>query len=1121
MTDNYKILTGKLDKFIKKYYTSLMIKGILISIAAIGVLYILMNFIEYYAYLETIPRTLLFYAFLVFSIAIIYRMVFLPIIKMFKLGKNISYDEVAKLLGKHFGKINDKLINTLQLRKISELSNEDNDLLIASIEQKIKEIKYIDFNLAIDFSVNKKLIKYAIIPVFIVLILLIIVPRVLTEPSNRIINYNTEFEKPEKFQIHILNNKLEAVQQDDFKLDVKVSGVEIPTEISIKYQNNIYRLNKTKNNLFNYTFRNIQSNIKFELFAEDIRTNYFEIVVFPKPIILSFETFLDYPKYTRKIDETIKNNGDIIIPEGTIVDWKFFTKDASNLFFSINNENFNFEKTNSNVIRFSRKIINSSDYSVGIENQYIKSKDTLEYKITTIPDAFPAIFISEIRDTILKKYLYFNGTIRDDYGFDKLNFKYSVIGNNEEIMNSNKSKIVIEKDKNQNRFYYSFALDTMKLNPGDKLIYYFEVWDNDRINGSKSTKSQTMELRIPEIGEIEKKLKEQTKNIQEVLEESLDESIQIKKQTEKLIKEIINKEKLDWKEKEKVEEILEKQNKLKEKISDAIRKLEKKNRTEESFMKIDKKILEKQRKLEELFKKIMTDEIKELFEKIQEKLDEIDKDKIKELLEDIKMSNEDLEKELDRNLELFKQIEFEKMLNDAIDKLNKIKERQEKLAEETNEKKSKKENIKPKQEKIEEEFNQLKEELKELEKKNSELENKHEMPNNETLENEASDEIDKSQEKIGKNKMSKASEHQKNAAMKMGKMADFLMSVKQSMMKEEQGEDINTLREILENLIQVSFEQEDLIKEINKTGIKDPKYVDVIRKQNNITEDVEMIKDSLFALSKRQIKIEHFVNEEIDEIDRNLKKAEDQINKRKINIASKHQQYVMTHINNLALMLAEVLKKMEEEQSMQNSMSGKGNCTKPGKTGNASSMKKLQQQLNKQLKEMQNGKDKKGKKGKGKGNNEKSMSEQFARMAAKQAEIRNRMQNYLEELKGQGIYDRDMENIAKGMEKTETELVNKILNQETINRQEQILTKLLKSEKAELEREKEKKRKSIESKTQKISNPLEYLEYKRKREKETELFKTVPAKLKPFYRDVISKYFYKFQRLEKENEKGN
>jgi hypothetical protein len=54
----------------------------------------------------------------------------------------------------------------------------------------------------------------------------------------------------------------------------------------------------------------------------------------------------------------------------------------------------------------------------------------------------------------------------------------------------------------------------LDLNEGDKVNYYFEVWDNDLINGNKKTKSQdfifkkkTKEELIVEKDEINKELK--------------------------------------------------------------------------------------------------------------------------------------------------------------------------------------------------------------------------------------------------------------------------------------------------------------------------------------------------------------------------------------------------------------------------------------------------------------------------------------------------------------------------------------------------------------------------------------------------------------------------------------
>ena len=138
------------------------------------------------------------------------------------------------------------------------------------------------------------------------------------------------------------------------------------------------------------------------------------------------------------------------------------------------------------------------------------------------------------------------------------------------------------------------------------------------------------------------------------------------------------------------------------------------------------------------------------------------------------------------------------------------------------------------------------------------------------------------------------------------------------------------------------------------------------------------------------------------------------------------------------------------------------------------------------------------------------MSEQLARMAAEQAAIRRLLEGYQDELKKQGLGNSpELNDLMRQMDKTETELVNKIITQQTLERQKEILSRLLKHEKAELKREREEKRESREAKDEIISNPNEFLEYKRLKTQEVELLKTIPPNLKPFYIKKINEYFYK------------
>ena len=134
-------------------------------------------------------------------------------------------------------------------------------------------------------------------------------------------------------------------------------------------------------------------------------------------------------------------------------------------------------------------------------------------------------------------------------------------------------------------------------------------------------------------------------------------------------------------------------------------------------------------------------------------------------------------------------------------------------------------------------------------------------------------------------------------------------------------------------------------------------------------------------------------------------------------------------------------------------------------------------------------------------------------MAAEQEYIRNElsrlnMQDNKDGKKSLG----NLDDIQKKMEESENDIVNRMISDQTLQRQEEILTRLLESERAEKEREQDEQRKSDEAKTQFHRNPDTFEEYKRMKQKEMELLRTVPPALNSYYRKKVSDYF---QTIEK------
>ena len=210
MVDNYQILINKLDEFIRKYYRNQLLKGTLLFVAIFLVLFLLVTGLEYYGHFGTIPRAILFYLFLSVSLLVLYHYIITPLLKIRKIGKRISREQASEIIGEHFPEIQDKLLNTLQLKKLYETGDENLELLKAGIDQKIAQLKPIPFTSAIDLSKNRKFLKYALPPVFIILLFFLISPSFLIKPSERIIHHTRIFAEELPFHILILNKKLEA-----------------------------------------------------------------------------------------------------------------------------------------------------------------------------------------------------------------------------------------------------------------------------------------------------------------------------------------------------------------------------------------------------------------------------------------------------------------------------------------------------------------------------------------------------------------------------------------------------------------------------------------------------------------------------------------------------------------------------------------------------------------------------------------------------------------------------------------------------------------------------------------------------------------------------------------------
>ena len=1137
MASDYDLLIGKLDAFIRKYYKDQVIRGGLYSVGLLVLFFLGISLSEYVGRFGTTMRTLLFWGFVIASVAVLARLVIIPLFKLFRLGRIIGHDEAAAIVGMHFGEVKDKLLNTLQLREQANSNFVNRELIEASIAQRSRELSPVPFAAAIDLARNRRYLRYALPPLAVLLVLLFAAPSLITEPTKRIIRHGREFAPEAPFRFVVLDTVLSVREQEDFDLHVELQGSTIPQRVELEVEGRRVPLVKQEGARFTHRFRSVQAPVEFTLAAEGFRSRPYLLNTERNPVLTDLALHLQYPPYLGMPDATDHGQGDVTVPAGTRITWTATTRSADELLLAFDDTTLALQPAARQRFTATRRFLQGRTYTVDPRSNGRSSTSPLRYRVDVVPDLYPTITAEQRVDSLSPKQLYFRGDIGDDHGFKRLVFRYGFSAGGDSVQPGAREgsvEITIDPSTTRQEFYHAWDLRDLQLLPGDKLEYWFEVWDNDGVNGSKSARSETRLFEAPSLKELAEKQDAQAEAIKDQLRESINEAQDLRKDLERLRRDLQEKKDMNWQDRQKLENMLERQRELQQRIERTTQQFQENNQQQQSFREMDERLMEKQRQVQELFENVLSEEMKELYRQVQELMEKMDKDALQQKVDEMKLSQEDIEKELDRAMEQFKQLEVEQKAMDIAEQLEKLAEDQKKLAEETRDQKGDNAEQQRKQEELNKAFEDLRKQMDELEKKNSELEKPMDLPKTEEQEQEIQKDQQDSQQEMQKKDNKGAGEKQQKAGEGMEQMAFQMKSAMQQNQQEQQEEDMDALRQLLENIVQLSFDQEAVMNDLGRTAARDPHLVEIGREQKKLRDDARVVEDSLFALSKRVPQLQAAVNREMNAVNSNMDQAMDHLatsraDQRGKPQAADKQQRAMTSLNNLALLLDEALQQMQQQNK--NSMPGSGNCTKPGgkgsKPGDSKKMAQTranQQALSKQLEEMkkalEKGKQKGDKPGEqnpgmGKPGTEgmPGMSRQLAQLAAQQAAIRKEMQRAAQELnkdgKGSG---NGLNKLAEEMEKVEKDIVNKNITQETLRRQQDIMVRLLEAEKAERERELDNKRESNEGRETPHPDPVRYFEQQRSRQRQAEMLRTVPPGLKPYYKGRVDRYFDTFDR---------
>lgn len=1147
---HYDWLLSKLDAFIRKYYINQLIRGGLILLTCLLLFILLVSVGEYFLYLPVPLKVTLLGLFVLLGSAALIFWIIRPLAKMSKLGRHLSHEEAAAIVGTHFPEISDKLLNILQLKKQSD-SQSSRELIEASIDQKAGQIAVVPITRAIDLTRNRKLLPYFLPVLLAGIFILVAAPNVFKDASERLLQPTKTFERPAPFRFDILTNPLVVVRNGDFVLKAGVKGNALPAELSMEVGGERIPMTALDNHLFQYTFRNVTEPVTFRLFGAGFYSQPFTLKVVQKPLLKAIKVHIDYPDYTGRKDEFRNSLGDMTLPVGTRIGWGLLTEYADEAVLHWGSGSSVPLPKQAALFGYQYQFMNDTAYTITLHNKQSPVVDSFRYHVQIIPDQYPVIQVQQFKDTIAGKQIILTGTAGDDYGISRLVFHYDIATDKGQNINSKSIPLKVLGGA-LTPFQQYIDIQALNLQQGQKVSYFIEAWDNDGVHGPKASRSEVMTYQMYTPNQLDSAINANAKQINSGLSNSAQQTKQLQSELQEMQNKMLEDGEMSFEQQRNVQELMQKQQQLQQQIENTKKHFDEQKQQSEQKQ-YSEEVREKQEEISKQMDNLLNNELKEQMRKLQELMQKLNKNNAFQTAQQMEQENKLFNMDLQRMQELMKQLEMQMKMEDLANKMDQLAQKQGDLKKETDAGKKDNESLNKEQKDLKKELDDaMNKDLKELQDISDKAQRKQDMQQSQDAGQKAQQNMQNSSQQLGEQQNSKASESQSKAQQNLQSMANQLRMQSGGMNMQQIEMDIRAVRQILTNLIRLSFDQEKLMGSVRQTSAASQTYLANQTEQSRLHDNSRMVRDSLFSLSKRLFKLAPTINKETTELERNMKYALNGLEARNIGDALVREQYVMTHTNNLALMLNEILSNLIQQQNQGKKNPGMGSCNKPGgmnpKPGAGQQLSDIitqQQQLSQKAAEQAGkkpgesksgeqqgkkpgekpgeqpgnqagepgGKQSGGQGGNGQGqgeegDNEYGDAEQLARMANQQAAIRRQLQDMQRKLNGTGMGNsKELREIQQQMDRNEGDLVNRRLTSEFLQRQKDILSRLLETEKALREQEQDDKRSSNAAKEIARPIPAELQQYLQSRQQLLELYRTVPPQLKPYYRVMVEQYF--------------
>ncbi len=1058
-----------------------------------------------------------------------------------------------------------------------------NELALANFGAVGARAETLDFEAILDKKPRKTALMLFLGVALLTAITFAIAPNVMGSALYRLSHFRQSFIPPAPFMLVLEPVQQKVLRGATVEIRVRTAQnpeankYAPPTEIMLRLREKLdgasgdetfdsFTLRPDSTGVFRFQLPAVKRSV--EMFAEVawyldfVRSERGVITVFDRPDIRSLSGSVTPPAYTktppRSLDE---NTASVMSLIGSRVELTALSNKplkSAEIVLLKNNASAN-DSTKRDTVRVPLSISDrraSGAFSVNFSGEYFlrivdengeENGDPIRYSVLALRDAAPSItLLQPTSDAELTEsgLLPIKAAITDDYGFSGLKLHYRRTESRYSPPQEKFSQISLGFMGSEKSLEvpYIWDLNKIGLAPSDKYEFFLEVTDNDVVTGPKSARTGILTARLPSLDEIFKEADKTQEIASKDLQKVLKDAETMKRDMEEISRELRKqqeKPQADWKEKKRLEDMLKKQDDMQKRVESVQKQLEDMTQKLQQNQSISPETMQQYMEVQKLLKQVNVPEMQKAMQQMQKALDQMQPDQLQQALQKFQFNEEDFKKSIERTMKILKRVQANQKSDELAKRAKELDEQQRDLEKQMDNAnmndQQKREEMAEKQERLKEDMQNLSKETEDLEKMMKDIQEKggKDMPMEEmkkaqeALQKEETEKaMQDAKEQMKQGNQQQAKQQQQKAQQNLQKFAQQMQNLKKEMQRNIQQEAIKQLQKSTQNMLELSKREEQLKQQSQNMDYNSTQFRDAAQDQANALQDMKNVISRMSELAQKSFAVTPEMGKELGEAMQQMENATQSLEDRNAQQAGQQQGGAMSAMNRAAAQMQAMLGQMQQGN-------GPGGGQQPGENGEgmgqgsgSSFMERLQQaagqqqMLNQAMQQMMQGQQQgQGQQGQGQQRLGQPGGEEAGRMAAQQEAIRKSLEDLAKDQKGGKRALGDLDKMAKEMQEIISDMKSGNISEETIRRQEKILSRLLDASRSTREQDFEKQREAKSGQNFSRTSPasLDMRTQEGRTRALQELLRSTQQGYTKDYEALIRRYFEALQKVEQKN----